>query len=1000
MVPIDSPSEINSWSMTKRSLYGLMPFRVREILLISSNYDAFILEEDGGLTDRIFLEYSELHLTAAPRITHANTVERGLSLLEQRRFDMVLTAGHGEDFDAAAVCREVRKTDAKIPLALLLLTEVEQLPDSSLFDGIFLWTGDTRMLLAVIKLIEDSRNIEHDIELAGVQVILVVEDSIRQYTSFLALLYSELMIQSQSLIAEGLNPLHKLMRMRTRPKILLAGRYEDAVAYYQRFQDHIMAVISDVRFPRNNKMDSQAGYELVKYCRAQQPELPIFLQSSEPDLERRAHALGVLSANKHAHLFQKRLQNFLLESLGFGPFVFRLPNRTEVGRANDVFEMEQLLKHVPAASLEFHANNNHISTWLRARSRFELARNLRPRTVHEFGGVEKLREHLVRVLRDARRLEQQWHIQDYVHGHTDSGSLIVRLSSGSLGGKGRGIAFANAMLKKHNIATRFEGLEIRIPKTLAIGVDAFEHFVASASIQARVLAAKGDQEIIERCLAGKLSGKLIQELYVLWKDLKGPLAVRSSSLLEDSHTQPFAGIYGTYLLPNNQENPEVRFSELVRAIKAVYASTFARNARTYLSNTPYSPDDEKMGVVIQELVGEQYADRFYPNLSGVAMSYNYYPAGTQRAEEGVVLMALGLGRTVVQGGNCLRFSPASPQVLPQFSTAEEVMKNGQLKFFALKTTMERIDFSSGTGASLIPCSLADAEADGSLGFVGSVFCSEDNMIRDNLKLPGPRVVTFNNILKWNDIPLAEALSLLLKQFREDLGRPVEIEFAISMGDRGKRLPKGQSPRPPCLYVLQVRPLPSSAPLEEAIQEHASPERILVQTNQALGHAVFENIRDIVYVKSRMLRTLPTADVAREISAANAILQSKKCPYLLIGPGRWGSSDPYLGIPVEWADIAGVKVIVETNFADRPVEPSMGAHFFKNITALRKGYLTLGHIGGRPGTDRGYIDLDWLDAQPALQETDYIRVVQLEDPLRVVLDGREGKGMVLKPEKSA
>jgi CheY-like chemotaxis protein len=971
--------------------HDLMPFRVREILLVSSSYDAFILEEDGWLTERFFTEASELNLSWSPRITHVATAAAALDLLSRRPFDLVMTVVLLPDADAIAFSQQVKARHPGLPLVLLTFHEADlgHLPGGvapDTIDRVVLWTGDTRILLATIKLIEDEKNIEHDTRIAGVQVILVVEDLVRPYSTFLALLYWELMTQSRSLIAEGLNDLHKLMRMWARPKLLLANTFEDAVAYYRRYQEHLMAVISDVRFPRGGAPDPEAGLALLKLVRRESPDLPILLLSAEPDFESWALAHGVYGIAKHSPNLHGQIRTFLKDALGFGDFVFRLPDRTEVARARDLYELEHALHTVPAASVEYHAARNHFSMWLSARSMFDLAHRLKRLTIAQFRDIEAVRRYLIDVLQKALFEEQEMVITDFSPRKAGHDAPFVRLAKGSVGGKGRGIAFVNSLLVRHGLSDAYPGLEIRTPRTVAIGTSVFDQFLEDNVAADHLPALRDDAVLIRRFLHGRLRTELLHDLRMALGELHGPLAVRSSSLLEDSRFQPFAGIYATYMLPNNAADPQVRFTELCQAIKAVYASIYCANARTYFKSTPHSVEEEKMAVIIQEVVGQRYGERFYPHISGVAQSYNYYPVGAQRAEEGIALIALGLGETVVSGGAALRFSPGAPTALPQFGSVRDHLRLSQATFYALNLARPTVDFVAGSKASLDLCDLADAEEDGTLELVGSVYCEDDGVIRDSLALPGPRLVTFNNVLRWNLIPLAQALAGLLQHLRAGVGCEVEIEFAVDMGPA-----RGAAGRPPCLYILQVRPMAVQSIGHKAQELASGPrERIFCRTGRSLGHGVIDGIRDVVYVKLQALGPGVAQAVAAQVGEVTAGLQAEGAPYLLIGPGRWGSADPNLGIPVGWSQIAGVRVIIETRLGGRHIEPSQGTHFFQNVVSLRIGYLTVS------GGSEEVLDLAWLDQLPAHRETPRVRHVRLPGPLYVHLDGWHGRATIVKP----
>ncbi|MBI5542575.1 MAG: hypothetical protein HY901_01705, partial [Deltaproteobacteria bacterium] len=974
---------------------------VREILLVSSPYDAFTLEEDGRLTERIFTENAEVSLSTAPRITHCSTGARAMELLEERRFDLVRTMVRIADTDVSSFGRRVKERYPTMPVVLLVLTEADlnAFPggvDAKAVDHVFWWTGDARIILAIVKLVEDSLNAPHDTGVAGVRCIIVVEDSVRRYSSFLSLLYAELMTQSNSLSAEGVNDLTRIMRMRARPKLLLARSYEEAMGLYRRYRDFVVATISDVRYPRGGEEDPRAGFALVRAIRAEDAELPILLQSAEAENAALAAQLGVHYADKNATDLLKRIQSFVTESLGFGDFVFRLPDRTEVGRAKTMWELEQVVRTAPGAALEFHASRNHFSLWMMARCMFDLATRVRPTKPSDFGGAEGLRKYLLSVIEETRLKGQEGVITDFSSNQAGPQTPFLRVGKGSIGGKARGLAFVSSVLARHAIKDRFPGLKVHIPRSIVLPTDEFDRFIEQNRILDGGLKTLDEKAVLSRCLVGRLTESTMNDLRRAVAQMKGPLAVRSSSLLEDSQLQPFAGIYATYMLPNNHPDPEVRFQELCQAVKAVYASTYSADARAYIEGTPYSLEEEKMAVLIQEIVGRTYGTRFYPHVSGVAVSYNYYPIGAQKADDGLAMVALGLGQTIVQGGAVLQFSPATPSVLPQFGSPQDYLRFSQRKFWALDLSRQRVDFTQGAEASLVQLDVAEAEPDGTLKLVGSVFRADDDAIRDDLSLAGPRVVSFHNVLKWGAVPMAEALAEVLRLFRDGMGCPVEVEFALDAGDWGQSVPKGQQEREPTLCVLQVRPQGTQLAETDVDTENVPAEQVLVRTDRSLGHGVVESIRDLVFVKRQELEAHETPAIAEQVGQMNARLTAEKRPYLLVGPGRWGSSDSRLGIPVKWAQIAGAKVIVETPFGEREVEPSQGAHFFHNVTSFRIGYLTLCNLDHRDTAHKRVCDLEWLQKQTPFAESADVRHVRLEKPIRVLLDGKRGAATILKP----
>ncbi len=970
----------------------LMPFRVREILLVSSAYDAFVLEEDGSLSDRLFLEYSELNLSSAPRLSHAASKSEALRLLESRHFDLVITVVRIGDTDARKLSRIIKRKHQDLPVILLLFdaADLQHFPNQQIphtIDWVFQWAGDAGLLIAAIKLVEDARNVKHDTDTAGVQVILVVEDDIDAYSNFLSMLYPELLSHSGSLIAEGLNRFHRLLRMRARPKIVLARDYEQGLLLFERHAGHVCALMSDIRIPRGGKIDPRGGIRLAKRVLELKPELPILFQSAETDLATLTKPLGAAHLVKKSHDFRPRVRTFLSQALGFGDFVFRLPDGTPVARARDTYEMEEALQHVPAESMMFHATRNHFSLWFMARSMFELAHRLRPRVFDDRKDIEVLREELVAVLQQAHQREQEGVITDFSARYTGPHNRFVRVGRGSVGGKGRGIAFVSALIVRYGLLDRYEGLQIRIPKTVVIGTDVYDHCLEKLDMP-RVLAARSDDEVTSMWRDIDLPSEVVSDLWAAVNELKGPLAVRSSSLLEDSRFQPFAGVYATYMLPNNHADPAERLAQLCQAIQSVYASVFWREARTYVAGTPHEVDEQKMAIVIQQVVGKRYGDRFYPHMSGVAQSYNDYPIGKQKPEEGVAHVALGLGHIVVGGGSSLRFSPASPTVLPQYANAESVHRASQREFWAVDLSHPDLPVTTDAEASLKRHPLEVAQQDGPLSLAGSVYCEDDDVIRENLKLAGPRVVTFNNLLKWNAVPVSLALSEILALLRERIGAEVEIEFALDMADWGRSMPKRVKRQDPRLYILQVRPMAQrelgAAPVDF---DNVSDAALLCRTDMSLGHGSIETVRDIVYVTAHRTDPAMGRAVIERIDEINHRLAKEQRHYMLVGPGRWGSSDPYLGISVHWPNISGVRVIVEQPMEGRHVEPSQGTHFFRNVTARRIGYLTV------RDSAESWLDLGWLDEHEAVFEDELVRHVRLAEPIGVYLDGPRGRSVI-------
>ncbi len=977
-----------------------MPHRIREVLLVSNPYDAFTLEEDGHLTEQIFVEYKAHSLSSAPRVTHSSTGSEAIALLKQRRFDLVLTMTQVADMDVVAFGRRVKEYNSRMPVVLLAMDRRElhrmyaKVPHDAI-DDVFLWSGDAMILLAIIKTIEDRKNVEHDISVADVRVIIIIEDSPRYYSSFLSLLYSELMSQSRSLYKEGINRLHRLMYMKSRPKILHATTYEEGMELFHKFQRNVLAVISDVRIPRNGKSDPEAGLELIRQLRRHDQDLPVLVQSSQESNADKATWLNAHFINKNSPSLLSEIRRFLSETLGFGDFIFRMPDGREMARARDVREMREILSTIPPESLEYHGRRNHFSIWLTARSEFDLAARIRRLSINDFKNIEEIRDNLLDSLTSTHLNAHQGMISDFDQAHFNH-DPFTRIGSGSLGGKARGIAYLNLALVQ-NKEFDFGGMKVEIPRTIVIAAEEFDIFLESNGLREFAVLCNDDLEIATRFLEALLPDELQRNLSVILRSVTGPLAVRSSSLLEDSLHQPFAGIYSTVMFPNRGDTMDFRLGQLGNAIKLVYASAFFANAKSYLKSTGYRAEEEKMAIIIQNVVGQEHGDRFYPTFSGVAQSYNYYPIGPMKAEDGIVHVALGLGRLVVDGEQALRFSPKHPEVLPQFSTPESTLNNSQRRFYALDLRVACCDVDVVLQQYERVYDLKASEEDGTLQIVGSVFHKDDGRIVEDFSISGPRVVTFANILKHRAIPFTQAISDVLKIARRGLGGAVEIEFACEMGDFGRSVPRGHQRKEPTLFVLQVRPFVMRDGNVDIRKYDIPRENCLCRSLQSLGQGFIDDIQDVIFVRPDRWESSKNKIIAREVGELNQNLSSQNRSYILIGPGRWGSADEWLGIPVQWSQINNAKVIVEASPKGYNVDPSQGTHFFQNITSLRVGYLTI-----PPGADhkdentQAFVDMDWLAQQAVESETQHLCHIRLPQPLTVVLDGQQGQATVVKP----
>lgn len=973
---------------------NLMPFKVHNILLVSSLYDSFILREDGRLNELLIDESLDLNLRQIPGITHVSSCTEALDLASSNpQFNLIVTNLAVGDMDAAQLAREVRRKGLDVPVVVLgydyreIKNFVARNPVTDI-DRVFLWQGNARILIAIVKYIEDKRNVLHDTRAMGVPVLLVVEDNIRYYSSFLPVLYTELIKQSRRVIQEGINVAHKLVRIQARPKILLASNFEDAAQLVQEYRDYIFGLVSDVEFPWEGKLSPEAGFELARMVKSLVPDVPVVLQTSRPEFRPRAHAEGYSFLRKRSPTLLKDLRRILTDHFGFGDFVFinpdqRMPDQREVGRARDLNELEETLQTLPTDSLMYHAQRNHFSHWLMARTEFALAAKLRPRKVSDFDGPEHLRRDLIESINDYRREQNEVLIGDFKpETFKPSESGFLRIGSGSLGGKARGLAFVRHLLRTRRIARRFPGVRIAVPPAVVLATDMFDLFLAENNLSDFALHCDDDAEIQQRFLDSPLPVALTENLKAFLEEVHYPLAVRSSSLLEDSQYQPFTGVYETFMLGNQQPELQPRLDELSEAIKRVYASTFSQHAKAYVRATPYRLEEEKMAVILQQVVGTLHGPRFYPDFSGVVRSHNFYPVEPMTFSDGIAAVALGLGRTVVDGGKCLSFCPRYPRNLLQFSCVEDILANTQTEFCALELGGVARTTSSGHLREA-HFGLDIAEADGTLAPVASTYSADNHAVYDGLSRPGSRVVTFAPMLKHGIFPLAAILELLVRAGEDALGNPVEIEFAV-------RLPRAEEAAE--FGFLQIRPLTLSRDHQDLTIGDVEQSQLICQSTKVLGNGRIDNLHDLVVVDSERFERSRSQEVARAVAHFNATLSAENRPYLLIGVGRWGSNDPWLGIPVEWDEISGARAIVEAGFHDFRVTPSQGSHFFQNLTAFQVGYLTV-----NPDAGEGFVDWQWLAGQPAMEEQGCVRHLRFSEPLRVVMNSKSGQGVIFKSE---
>jgi DNA-binding NarL/FixJ family response regulator len=968
----------------------LMPWRVRNILLVSSLYDSFTFQEDGRLDEMLFSEFLELGLYHAPRVARASTAEEALEKLRAEQFDLVISMLKVGDTDVVEFSRAVRDLDPDISLRILAnnareLSVLDSLGFSGTRDRVFMWTGDTRLFLAMVKSVEDRMNAWHDARAVGVPCVILVEDNVRFYSSYLPLLYTELVEHTQRLMADGLNRTEKLMRMRARPKILLATSWEEGTELYERYREFVMGVIVDARFPREGRPDPSAGIDFARMVKKHTPDRTVLMQSSEQRNAERVEAVGGLFINKRSPTLLHDVRSFLRAHLGFGDFVFCRPNGQPIATAADLRGLSRVLSDIPASSMLYHARRNDFSTWLMARTEFDLARKLRPRKVSDFDDPEDIRQHILDAVEKHLEIKRAGVVAEFSKGTFEGTSGFVRIGSGSLGGKGRGLAFMHSLLESYSIGEQLRDVEIFVPPTAVIATDVFDDFMERNQLTRMALAETDDGKILAAFQDAELPETLVETLRTYLARVGYPLAVRSSSLLEDASYQPFAGVYHTRMIPNNHRDPEVRLRQLCETIKAVYASTYYSDPKAYTAATSSRLEEEKMAVVIQQVVGRRFGDFLYPNVAGVARSYNFYPVDDMRSEEGIASVVLGLGRTVVDGGRCLRFCPEHPHRLYQFASPDEALRTAQREFLALdmsKTDPDRPE-DGKTDPSLVTLSLETAEQDGTLHAVGSVFDPDSNSIRDGISRPGARLVTMAGVLKSGVFPLPAALTHLLQIGATAFSSPVEIEFAANF--------RRSEDQPHRFGFLQIRPVVVGPELRDVQLDDVSHEDAICVSPSALGHGHIENIRDVIYVPDDTFDRSATVEIASEIGTINNHLLDANRPYLLIGPGRWGSADRWLGIPVSWSQISGARCIVETDMHDIRVAPSQGTHFFQNMTSLGIAYFTVNFE--RQG---GMLDMQWLEGQPAERESPHVRHLAFTAPLEIVISARRSLGVVMKP----
>ena len=970
------------------SFVNLMTRRIFNVLLIANPYDAFMLEDDGRIDEKLFNEYAALSLRYPPRFTQVSTETEAWGELHRNSFDLIIVMPGTDNSDTFDIARGIKHRFQHIPLVVLTpfshgITARIEHEDLSDFEYVFCWLGNTDLLLSIIKLIEDKMNLDHDIEEGGVQQIILVEDNIRFYSSVLPELYKFVLQQSMEFATEALNEHQRTLRMRGRPKIVLARTYEEATTLYDRHPNNVLGVITDARYPRGGVVDPQAGVQLLAELRKRDPFLPLILESAESENALQAKAYNADFIDKNSKKMAVDLREVVKQRFGFGDFIFRDPQtHQEVMRANNLKEMQSAILTVPAESLLYHITRNHVSRWLRSRAMFPAAEFVKQLSWEELQDIDAHRRAIFEAIVDYRRMKNQGVVAVFRRDRFDRYSNFARIGEGSLGGKGRGLAFIDNIVKHHPELNQFDNATVMIPKTVVLCTDLFEEFMDHNNLYQLALSDADDAVILDAFRRATLPASLEGDILTFIEATSSPIAVRSSSLLEDSHYQPFAGIYNTYMVPL-LDNRHRMLSMLCDAIKGVYASVFFKDSKAYMQATRNVIDQEKMAVILQEVVGRQYGDRYYPSMSGVGRSLNYYPIGDERAEEGIVNLALGLGKYIVDGGQTLRICPHHPGKVLQMSDTEMALRETQTRFYALDLKNMGENFSVDDAFNLLKLSVREADKDGALQYLASTYNPTDQVIYPGVYPEGRKIISFVGVLEHDVVPLPHLLREVLRLGQEAMRRPVEIEFAVEID---------ATTRSCVFYLLQIRPMVDVKSDVHINLSEIRPETILLQSNNALGHGQMDDITDVVYVKTDGYNAGNNPLIAEEISRINAKFLDRGEHYVLVGPGRWGSSDSWLGIPVKWPNISAARIIVEAGLTNYRVDPSQGTHFFQNLTSFGVGYFTINDFNGDGVYNRAV-----LDALPAVEETAHVRHVRFPHALSIKVDGKKKFGYVLTEE---
>jgi len=989
MAIIEGILDLQKYDFTDTSFDLLMQKRIHRVLVICSNYDNYMLEEDGRIDEQIFNEYASLNLRYPPTFVQTDNAADAFKILQDGNIDLVISMLSLKGTDVFVLAKRIKSHYKNIPIVVLTYFSREvslrlEGEDLSAIDYVFCWLGDASLILAIIKLIEDKMNADYDIENIGVQAIILVENSIRYISSYLPNIYRIVLLQSLDFQREALNEHQRMLKMRGRPKILLANNFNDALALYKKYKYNVLGVISDISYKRDNIPDEDAGIELCKVVMADDDQVPFLIQSSSTTHKKIAEELGAGFINKYSKSLSLELRNFIIQNLAFGPFVFRNPDTLEpIAIATDLQSLQQKLLTIPDSTLEYHATRNHFSKWLNARALFPVAQMFKYIRKEDFETMDEMRRFLYVAISSFRLGKGRGVIAKFDKASFDEYQIFSRIGEGSIGGKARGLAFINSIIKNNKLFNKFPDVLITIPRTVVLSTDIFDEFMDHNNLYSIALSDFSDDEILNRFINAELPGHVYQDFYAFLAVSKNyPIAVRSSSKLEDSHYQPFAGIYSTYMIPRIADN-KIMVKMLSDAIKEVYASVYYKASKAYMTATANVIDEEKMGIVLQEVCGNRHGEIYYPTLSGVARSINYYPIGSEKAEDGIVNIALGLGKLIVEGGLSLRFSPKYPKKILQLSSPDAALRDTQKEFCALDLNVNSFVPSTDDGVNILKIDVKDLNNDAALRYVASTYDRTNNVLRDGIIHPGKRVITFSSILQHKTFPLAEILSTLLEIGHREMNNPIEIEFAANL-----ETPPGT---PKIFNFLQIRPIVHTEETQNINLDHIKISDTIIYSEAALGNGVFKGIYDLVYVKPESFIAANNKNTAVEIDKINAMFVKLGIGYVLIGPGRWGSADPWLGIPVKWQHISGARIIIESGLKNYRIDPSQGTHFFQNLTSFRVGYFTI-----NPFINEGYYDVDFLNKLTVVYEDNYIRHVKFEKPLEIMIDGKKHKGVILKP----